>query len=89
MNQRDKLKQQKKRLQHYHSSRLDAMSAGSLLGRTTLSIISGMLRESLTVRIIKIIQNTKWQYYLLSKETPFSSYSSANHITILSSGGRR
>lgn len=89
MNQRDKLKDQKKRLQHYHSLSHDVMSAENRLARTTLSTTANTLRESLTGKIIRILRVTSLQSYPSSRRTQINSISSVNPIITLSSGVRK
>lgn len=89
MNQRDKLKDQKKRLQDYHSSSLDVMCAENRLARTMLSTTANTLAESLTGKIIRILRVTSLQSYPSSVGTQTNSYSCANPITTSSGGEQR
>ena len=89
MNQRDKLKVQKKRLRHYHSLRLDVMSAENRLVRTLLSTTANMLRESLTGKIIRILRVTSLQSYPSSERIQNNSYSYAKSTITLSGGEQR
>ena len=89
MNQRDKLKVQKKRLRHYHSLRLDVMSAENRLARTSLSTTANTLAESLTGKIIRILRVTSLQSYPSSRGTQNNSISSVNPIITLSGGEQR
>ncbi len=89
MNQRDKLKEQKKRLRHYHSLSLDVMCAENRLARTLLSTTANTLVESLTGKIIEILRVTSLQSYPSSRGTQNNSISSVNPITISWSGEKK
>jgi len=65
MNQRDKLKEQKKRLQDYLGLDQDVMYAGDLLEGDSRFTTFTIQKVSPIIATLKIPQNTKWSYYHL------------------------
>ena len=89
LNQRDKLKEQKKRLQDYLGSKTDAMSAGNVSGKDSFSITCGMLKANPIGAILPILESTKWYYSRSLKRILSNFYYSVRHTTTLLSGVRK
>ena len=89
MNQRDKLKEQKKRLQDYQNSNQGVMYAESYSVEGSSFITFTMWKDSPTIMILKTLQNINSLYSLLLKRILANFYYSVRHITILLSGVKR
>ena len=89
MNQRDNLKEQKKRLQNYLDSKNDAMFVGSYSEGDLCFITSTMWKVSPTGHLMEIPPSTNWHYSPSSRGTLSNFYSYVRHIITLLSGGRR
>ena len=89
MNLRDKLKEQKKRLQGWLDLSPDVTSARRDWLVDLCFTTSIMLKENPTITTLKILQNINSLYYHMLKRTLANFYYYVRHITTLLSGVRK